>query len=169
MKRASLFLVVLLAMASVAFGETLEKNIHFGEWLGQIHVDEMDGSKRYVLRLPSKNTKEVARGDSHLVLYITKDAKKEAEMGIFLPGAAFDGYDYSQGRIKFGNENVEYFNLYDGLEGTAYLGTLKDFIKSFRSHDNMMIEVPIFDTGPKVFKFDLKGANEILDWYKTKN
>ncbi|EOR08666.1 hypothetical protein F896_01192 [Acinetobacter genomosp. 15BJ] len=142
-------------------------------WRYEESKDEMRNISLKFAGLESNNTVEFEfpyNGGSKLTIALRKNSQTPNSDGVgFLidKGQFFcASMDGCTGSIKFGNGSIEKINLKmsdDQNSKILYMSNeeqIKSFIQKLKKGENLIVELPFFQTGDRQFSFDSTG----LDW-----
>lgn len=134
-------------------------------WIYESQTDEMSGVKAFMANIISQNIVKLnfPYGEVACKLSIGQKEKYNAII-LSVPEGQFhkNAAGEKAVRLKFDNDAVfsmEYNEPSDG-RSTAILLDYKKLIDKIKNADSLKIEVPFYDYGAAIFKFDLSGFSE---------
>lgn len=131
--------------------------------------DKMEGNKQFFASTTSTNTVEFEfpyDGGSNMNIVIRNlgkenDAILTISKGQFLTSIS-DGQSF---KVKFDNEKTSTFyfaSASDGSSDIVFINNSAGFISKIKKAKKIMLEIPFFDAGNKIFEFNVEG----LKWDK---
>lgn len=138
-------------------------------WSYSEDEDKMEGTKQFFASTTSTNIIEFEfpyNGGSNLNIIIRNLGKENDAVLTISKGQFLTSFSDSQSfKVKFDDEKTStfYFNsASDGSSDVVFISNSSKFISKIKKAKKVMIEIPFYDSGDKVFEFNVEG----LEWNK---
>lgn len=135
-------------------------------WNYSEDTDKMEGTKQFFATSTSTNSVDFEfpyDGGSTLNIIIRNLGKENEAMLSISKGLFLTSISESESfKIKFDGEKAStyYFNsTSDGSSDVVFISNSTKFISKIKKSKKLMLEIPFFDAGNKVFEFNVEGLN----------